>query len=71
MSRESLEDYVESNRVPNSEIAYSSNGSKESGHYTTSRAAEVASNLWMGTHKYKADNGSIEVWGFGKHLVTI
>ena len=45
---------------------YSSKGVKESGHYTTSRAAEVASNLYLGMHRYHSKDGSLEIWAVGK-----
>ena len=66
MNRQSLEDFVEKHRVPNSEIVYNSKGVKESGHYTTSRAAEVASNLYLGMHRYHSKDGSLEIWAVGK-----
>ena len=71
MNKQALEQYVEKYRVPNSEIVYSSNGAKESGFYTTSKAAEIASNLFLGMHHFEDKDGTVEVWGFGKHLVTI
>jgi|TARA_R110000765_G_scaffold279903_1_gene377409 hypothetical protein len=64
-----LERYVEDNRVPNSEIVYSSKGAKESGYFLTSKAAEIASTLYMGTHTFKDEENEIaEIWFFGKSV---
>ena len=64
-----LKAYVEEKRVWGSEIVYSSNGTKESGHYITSKAAEIASKLYMGTHTFKdVKNDTTEIWFFGKHI---
>jgi len=71
MNKQALEQYVEKYRVPNSEIVYSSNGAKESGFYTTSKAAEIASNLYLGMHHFEDKDGSIEVWCVGKLCIKI
>ena len=66
-----LKEYVEEHRVKGANVVYSSKGIPESGSYTTSKAAEAASNLYLGTHRFKAtENGVTEIWFFGRHILV-
>ena len=66
-----LIEYVESHRVPDSKIVYSKKGKKQSGFYTTSKSAEVASNVYMGMHRYQdKENRTTELWALGQLLMT-
>tara|TARA_B110000046_G_C12992368_1_gene398403 strand:- start:1639 stop:1854 length:216 start_codon:yes stop_codon:yes gene_type:complete len=71
MTKEELAAFVEQHRIPGSNIVYDKNGTPETGSYYNKQAAEVASNLYLGSHYYYNPNGTIEVYGFGKHLVTL
>ena len=63
--------YVEKHRVPNSKIIYTKKGKKQSGFYTTSKSAEVASNVYMGMHRYQnEENNTTELWALGQLLMT-
>ena len=62
-----LVEFVETSREPNSKIIYSSDGKIEGGSYRSSKAAEVASNLYLGSHYYRSEKDeTVEVWAVGK-----
>ena len=69
MNREEMITFIENSRVPNSDIVFDSKGNKESGSFLTSTAAELASNIYRGTHSFKdVKNNVTEVWFFGKSI---
>ena len=69
MNRDEIVEYIEQHRVLNSDIVYDSNGNKESGFYTSSTSAELASNIYKGTHTFNdIENNVTEIWFFGTHI---
>jgi hypothetical protein len=62
-----LVEYVNISRVPDSKIIYGKDGEIEGGSYRSSKATEVASNLYKGSHYYRSEKDeSVEVWVLGK-----
>jgi hypothetical protein len=71
MNKESLAEFVELHRIPGSNIVYDKNNTPETGSYSNRQAAEVASNLYLGSHYYYNPDGYVEVWAVGKHILNI
>jgi hypothetical protein len=61
--------YLEDKRVKGSRTVTDSEGNTQGGYYTTSKASEIASNLYNGIHSYTNELGETELWTFGKRCI--
>ena len=69
MNNNPLLKYVEDNQVKDSKTVIDKEGLPQGGYYTTSKASEIASNLYNGMHSFTDTDGATELWTFGKLCV--
>ena len=69
MNNNPLIDYVDNHKVVGSKVVLSKDGVPQGGYYTTSKASEIASNLYNGLHSHTDTEGKTELWVFGMKCV--